>query len=165
MLYQGRPDGTGRGPGGQDWRGADLTLREDASARRLQNQECRAWWHSASLMVLPLPRARKVARARSLSLTVRSLNREFWRKRAKLRSRRQKYLENHRELHFHVQTSAALLRCPQSLFDSLTFLRASGHSRSSLAVFSALVTGHLPLDGPDTLSRSLLLLRQFPMLP
>lgn len=88
MLYQGRPDGTSRGPRGQDWWGADLTLQEDASARRLQNQECRAWWHSASLMVLPLPRARKVARARSLSLTVRSLNREFWGRRAKLTLRR-----------------------------------------------------------------------------
>jgi hypothetical protein len=67
-----------RGKAGQSWEDTDLTLQEGASVRRLQNQECRAWWHSASLMVLPLPRARKVARARSLSLTVRSLKREFW---------------------------------------------------------------------------------------
>lgn len=76
----------GRLNGDRDRNGADLTPQEGASMRRLQNQECWAQWHSASLMVFPLPRARKVARARSRSLTVRSLNSEFWGRRDTLRS-------------------------------------------------------------------------------
>ena len=71
--------------GGGDWWAVDLTLQEAALVGRLQNQECWACWHSASLMVPPLPRARKAARARSRSLTVRSLNREFCERREKLR--------------------------------------------------------------------------------